>query len=174
MTTTPDAPEVVRDLALGAFRLVKERLGLELDFTPETLPFVDHYLAELRVEDDGHPDDKAVGLVAPCVGAYFGEVCRRSLTGLVWRETGEDYEAWRLGREDGAIGFNPVGVVLEALYLEPVASFAGHFEVAKAHREAVESALALGGPVREEDYYRLAVRHEALEQALSVILRAAN
>jgi hypothetical protein len=36
------APEEVEDLALGAFRMVKEKLAFDLDFTPETLPVLDH------------------------------------------------------------------------------------------------------------------------------------
>ncbi|HBQ16415.1 MAG TPA: hypothetical protein DEF51_36550, partial [Myxococcales bacterium] len=72
-----DTSDAVEDLALGAFRLVKEKLGFELDFTAETLPVLDQYLIDLRDEDGGTPDEKVVALVAPCCGAYFGEVLRR-------------------------------------------------------------------------------------------------
>lgn len=166
-----DSPDVVEDLALGAFRLVKERLEFELDFTPETLPVLDQYLLDLRADDDGAPDEKVVAVVAPCVGAYFGEVCRRSLAGLQWTEIPDEYRDWRISGPGGAVTFNPIGVALEALAREPVPGWAGHFTVAKERREAVESALANTGSVREDDFYRLAVRHEVLEQTLSVLSR---
>ncbi len=171
MSEPPRAPEVVEDLALGAFRLVKERLDFELDFTPETLPVLDHFLRELGAEDGGELDEKAVAVVAPCVGAYFGEVCRRSLAGLGWVVVDDDYEAWRLERPDGSLRFNPIGAALEAIHGEEVAGWHGHFEVAPALREAVTSALEGVGSVREDDYFRLAVRHEVLEQTLVALGR---
>ncbi|MGE0791596.1 MAG: hypothetical protein AB7S26_38325 [Sandaracinaceae bacterium] len=157
--------DVVQDLALGAFRMVKAK-GFELDFTPETLPLLDHYLAELVAGEDGEPDESSVAVVAPCAGAYFGEVCRRSLPGLAWTATPEEYEEWRMGRDDEALEFNPIGVVLEAIYRAPVEGWHGHFAVRPTMRAALDKALEDQGPVREDDYYRLAVRHEVLEQAL--------
>jgi len=170
MSSEPQTPGVVEDLALGAFRLVKERIAFELDFSAETLPVLDQYLLELRDEDGGAPDEKVVSVVAPCVGAYFGEVCRRTL-GVAWLETPERYEAWRISGASGDVAFNPVGVALEALQREPVPGWYGHFEVTPQKRAAVDRALAASGPVREDDYYRLAVRHEVLEQTLSLLQR---
>src|SRR5690606_10328312 len=110
------APEAVEDLALAAFRMVKEKLSFELDFTPETLPVLDHYLELLRTEGDGPPDEKVVSVAAPCAGAYFGEVVRRSLPGLRWHLAGDDYTRWRLEARDVFLCFNPIGAALEAIY----------------------------------------------------------
>lgn len=169
-----DTPDVVEDLALGAFRMVKERLAFELDFRPETLPVLDQYLLDLRADDEGMPDEKILGVVAPCVGAYFGEVCRRSLSSLEWTETPDEYRDWRVSGAAGGVTFNPIGVALEALAREPVPGWAGHYTVVKELRAAVESSLAHTGSVREDDFFRLAVRHEVLEQTLSVLGRQAN
>jgi hypothetical protein len=165
------APEAVEDLALGAFRLVKEKLGFELDFTPETLPVLDHYLTLVREEDAGEdgPDAKVVSLVAPCAGAYFGEVARRSLAGLRWHCPTDDYPRWRIEAAHVFLSFNPIGMALEALYLDALADWSGHFSVLPAEQEVVDRSLASAGPVREEDYYRLAVRHEVLEHTLDVL-----
>lgn len=162
------APNAIEDLALGAFRLVKEKLGFELDFTPETLPVLDHYLQALRDEDDGAPDEKIVSLVGPCAGAYFGEVVRRALPGLRWH-TPDDYEAWRLEAADVFLCFNPVGVALEALHRATLSDWNAHFALLPAEQELVNASLQATGPVREDDFYRLAVRFEVLDQTLHVL-----
>lgn len=167
--TDERAPDTVEDLALGAFRMVKEKLGFELDFTPETLPVLDHYLDLLREEGEGRPDEKAVSVVAPCAGAYFGEVARRSLGALRWHLVDADYPRWRIEAEDVFLCFNPIGVALEALYREPIADWSAHFTLLPGDQKIVNASLESTGPVREDDFYRLAVRHEVLEQALSVL-----
>ena len=159
----------IEDLALGAFRLVKERLDFELDFAPETLPVLDHYLIELRDEDAGRPDEKVVAVVAPCVGAYFGEVVRRSLGGFRWRHPGDAYRRWRLEAEAVFLAFNPVGAALEAIHGEELAGWRAHLALLPAQRDAVQRSLAVTGGVREDDFHRLAVRHEVIEQTLGVL-----
>ena len=168
-----DPPSVVEDLALGAFRLVKEGLDHELDFEAETLPLLDHYLATLRDDDDGQPDEKVVMVVGPCAGAYYGEVVRRTLPGLRWRlpETEHEYLEWRLEGAGGSLSFNPVGVALEAIFGESLAEWNAHLSLPPVERANVERALAAAPAVREEDYYRLSIRHEVLEHALAVLSR---
>jgi hypothetical protein len=168
MSDDADAPEVVTDLALGAFRMVKEKLGFELDFTPETLPVLDHYLRDLEGED-GAVDEKIAAVVGPCAGAYFGEVVRRSLPALRWHLDAGDYSRWRLEAANVFFCFNPIGAALEALFGEAVADYSAHFSLLPEDREVVERSLEASGPVREDDYYRLAVRHEAIEQTLSIL-----
>lgn len=168
------APEVVEDLALGAFRMVKERLSFELDFTAETLPVVDHYLELLRKDDGGTPNEKVVSVVGPCVGAYFGEVVRRTLADLRWHTAQHDYQRWRVEANNVFLCFNPIGVALEALYREPLSDWNAHFTLLPAEQEIVNASLDSTGPVREDDFYRLSVRHEVLDQALSVLAELAR
>jgi len=168
-----DTPAVVEDLALGAFRLVKQSLDLELDFSMETLPILDHYLASLREADDGEPDEKLIAVVGPCAGAYFGEVCRRTLTGLAWSlpDDPHEYRDWRIEAHAHDLSFNPIGAALEAVFAEPFADWHAHLELPKEGRMKVDAALDAAGPVREDDFFRLAIRHEALELALSALRR---
>src|SRR5687767_1973198 len=118
------APEVVEDLALGAFRMVKDKLAFELDFTPDTLPVLDHYLRELR-----GADEKILSVVAPCAGAYFGEVLRRSLPGLRWGGTEGEYSAWRIEAARVFLCLHPIGMVLEGLYGEAVDGHPSHVAI---------------------------------------------
>ena len=162
-----DLPLVVEDLALGAFRLVREALAFELDFTPETLPVLDHYLRDLSSEDT--PTEAVISLVTPCAGAYFGEVIRRSLPGFRWRCPEGAYPRWRLEHGARFLRFNPVGAALEALVDEEAPGWHAHLGLASEDRVVVESSLHGSGPIAREDYYRLAVRHEVLDQTLSVL-----
>lgn len=167
------APPVVEDLALGAFRLVKQGLGLELDFTPETLPLLDHYLAGRRAAEGGLADAESA-LVGPCAGAYFGEVVRRTLPEeLVWRvpEDPHDYPGWRLAGAHVPLSFNPIGAALEALYAEALADWGAHIELPAEQRARAERVLAEVAPVRDEDYYRLTVRYEVLEEVVLLARR---
>ena len=144
---------------------------MELDFSAETLPVLDHYLIGSRAEDGATPDPAVVALVGPCAGAYFGEVARRTLPGLRWvlPEQEDAYPSWRIEGASGRLSFNPVGVALEALHDESLPGWSAHFELPPAERAAVSHALERAG-VREEDFRRLAVRHEVLEQVLAIIV----
>lgn len=167
-----DTPPVVEDLALGAFRLVKQALGFELDFTAETLPILDHYLASLR-DGDGTPDEKLVTVVGPCAGAYFGEVVRRNFGDLVWvlPEEAHEYRAWRIEGTRLPLSFNPIGAALEAVFDEALAEWNAHVELPAAERARVNAHLEAAAPVREADFYRLTVRHEMLEEVLVALGR---
>lgn len=168
-----ETPPIVEDLALGAFRLVKQSLEIELDFAAETLPILDHYLASLDRGDDGRPDEKLVRVAGPCAGAYFGEVARRTLAGLEWTlpEEGHEYTAWRLHAPDVGLSLNPIGAALEAVFTESLGEWHAHLALPEKRRALVEKRLEATGPVRADDYYRLAIRYEVLEQALAVLRR---
>ncbi len=169
-----EIPAVVEDLALGAFRLVREKLSIDLDFTAQTLPLLDHYLRGLRDEDGEDVDEKVVGVVGPCAGAYFGEVVRRTLPELRWNlpDEPEQYIGWRIEGIRAPLSFNPIGVALEAIHAEPLAEWNAHVSLPEAERAAVDRVLAAAPPVRDDDFFRLAVRHEVLEQILAVLARS--
>jgi len=56
-----DTPVVVRDLADSCVRFVQRALRVELEYTPETLPILDHYLREAH----GIEREEVLNLVAP-------------------------------------------------------------------------------------------------------------
>src|SRR5687768_1752387 len=66
-------PVVVLDLAEACVRFVKRALQIALDYTPDTLPLLDHYL---RSASDISKEE-ILSLHVPAAGAYFGEVVRR-------------------------------------------------------------------------------------------------
>ena len=163
-----ETPAVVEDLALGAFRLVKQALDLELDFTAETLPILDHYLSTLR-DAAGAPDEKLVSVAGPCAGAYFGEVVRRSVGPARWFAPGTDYDRYRLEFENAFLHFNPLGMVVESILNGPADGWNAHLQMLPQDRESVQASLDALGGVRDSDYYRTSLRFEAIEQVYLVV-----
>lgn len=104
-------PEGVADLAEGCVRFVEKKLGFRLDYTPETLPVLDHYLEQAREEATDKPD--TLLLLAQTAGAYFGEVLRRRHASW-WRMEGEPL-LWRVELESVYLAFSPMLFVREAL-----------------------------------------------------------
>ena len=90
------APDRVRDLAEACVRFVERAVGVKLDYEPETLSILDHYLGGARPAAGERP---AAGvLVAHAAGAYFGEVVRRRYPSW-WRLDGDDPGEWRIELE---------------------------------------------------------------------------
>ena len=71
-------PGKVIELAANCVRFVLANLKVELDFTIDTLPLLDHYIAEARASIKERPESLA--LTAHAIGAYLGEVIRRRHT----------------------------------------------------------------------------------------------
>src|SRR5580692_3082379 len=69
------APPQVAELAAACVRFVRARYGATLDFEPDTLSFVDHWVREARTELKERPE--LAELVQSAAGAYLGEVIRR-------------------------------------------------------------------------------------------------
>jgi hypothetical protein len=159
-------PAVIEDLAASCVRFVTRAVGIELDYTPETLPILDHYLREAR----GVAKEDSLKLVAPAAGAYFGEVVRRHLGKVRWHLEGDEYEAMRVEFVNCFLSFNPIGMALEALLGEEVQGYGSHFELLREDRNLVQEALERAGTVRDEDYFRLAIRYEVIELVASLLI----
>lgn len=169
-----DAPETIRTLAEGCVRFVKQALGIELDGTPETLPILDHYLERAR-EDDAVSRDEVLGLVATSAGAYLGEVVRRSQPHARWHVGDpDDPSTWRLEMEHVFLAFNPVGMAREAITMEEEEGWNAHLEVLEQDRAVLAQSLERVGAVEDDDYWRLAVRWEGVDQAVAVLESAAQ
>ncbi|MBC7172640.1 MAG: hypothetical protein H5U40_09450 [Polyangiaceae bacterium] len=161
-----DPPSII-DLVAGCRLAVREVVGIDLDFTQDTLPLLDYYVAQAK-----GTKEEIAQLVAPMCGAYFGEVLRRTLGPASW-DVPEDAEPseFRLQFENVFLELNPLGVALEALMRAKVEDWGGHLEVRPADRGLVENAVELFGEVREEDYFRFGVRYEVIEQVAQALLR---
>jgi hypothetical protein len=105
----------VLELAAACLRFVMAAVRFELDFTRETLPVLDHYLAGARVAVRERPE--TLPLVASACGAYLGEVVRR-VHPCWWRIDDPDPLEWRLEFRDVFLSFRP-GRVVEAALSRP-------------------------------------------------------
>lgn len=158
----------ISDLAGACVAAVRNSLGIELDFTQDTLPLLDHYVSQAK-----GPREEILGLVAPMCGAYFGEVVRRGIAEARWVTPDEDYALWRLELEPCFLFLNPVGLAVEALTQRETGGLGASLSVLDQDRRAVEAALERYGEVEESDYFRFSIRYEVIEQVvLTLVARA--
>jgi hypothetical protein len=163
----PSAETRVLDLAAACVAYVRRAIGIELDFTPDTLPILDHYLDEVVTAGDDKPE--VLDLVVSSAGAYFGEVLRQSLGNMRWHLDDTDPTAWRLELEHVFLFFNPLGMVREAIVSAEQPGWMAHLEVLPRDRALLEQSLERMGGVREDDYFRLAVRFEVIQQVVCAL-----
>lgn len=174
----PPPPDKVRDLAEGCVRFVQRALGITLDYEPETLPILDHYLEQARVAAGGRPEAAAV--VAHAAGAYFGEVVRRRYPSW-WRAEHDDPAAWRIELEPVFLSFSPIQLMTDALYRveEPKSEGDGdvtgeedageQLEIDDVDREAVTGRLAELPQVSEKEFFAPSTRLEVIDIAIEAI-----
>src|SRR5262249_52363999 len=98
----PPPPPPVAELCTACARYVASKYKVGLDGTPETLSLVDQYVRDAREAVKERPE--AIEIVAPAVGAYFGEVVRQTF-GAEWF-TGGTHDAWRLYFTNVYLAFN--------------------------------------------------------------------
>jgi hypothetical protein len=158
------APSIT-DLAGACVAAVRNALGIELDFTQDTLPLLDHYASQAN-----GPREEILGLVAPMCGAYFGEVLRRNVAEARWVAPDDEYALWRLEFEPCFLYVNPVGLAIEALTQRETAGIGTRLSVLDHDRKAVEAALERYGEVDEQDYFRLSIRYEVIEQVVLTLV----
>ena len=169
-TDNADAPSVVLDLADSCVRFVHRTLGIELDYTPDTLPILDHYLRGAH----GVSQEEILGLVAPAAGAYFGEVVRRQLGPSRWHWESDEFSECRLEFERCFLSFNPIGIALEAVVQSETEGYGSNLALLKEEEALVREALErTGGDVNPDDYFRLAVRYEVIEQVVVLLVERA-
>jgi hypothetical protein len=164
-----DTPQVVLDLADSCVRFVKRALRIELDYTPDTLPILDHYLREAQ----GTERDEIINLIAPAAGAYFGEVVRRQLGPSRWHWVSDDFSECRVEFDRCFFSFNPIGSALEAVLGAEVEGYGSALGLLPEDKGLVHESLERTGDVREEDYFRLAIRFEVIEQVVGLLVEKA-
>jgi len=162
------APPQVAELAAACVRFVAARYGTTLDFAPETLSFVDHWIREARAELEERPE--AAELVQAAAGAYLGEVIRAEFGGY-WIAEGERAD-WRLVLSTVYCSFNPLGMAREAVILGPADGWHAHFELDPGQREAIEGRLAALPAATDDEYYAPTTRYDVVSILVDA-LRAA-
>jgi hypothetical protein len=165
-------PEPVETLANRCVAHVKNRLGFNLDFQYETLGVVDHFIKVVTDEEAG--DSKAppgdpgrshlIHLLAPTVGAYFGEVLRHKYP-CRWRLFTDDAKDWLMEFEEVVLRFNPAGAAAEAFAQHRIDSWNGSISTAPADAQDLAERLAASPPVLETDFFVLTTRWEVLQIA---------
>ncbi len=154
-------PEPIVELCRACVEYVKRSVGIELDYEPETLSLVDHYAREVRGTLEGRPE--VLPLVAQAVGAYFGEVVRRSLHGF-WRLPSPNYHDWQVCGVAAFVAINPIGVGFDVVVGgEEHDGPRSALRVAPEDRELLSARLAMVPPVDETEYFTLCTRLEVLE-----------
>jgi hypothetical protein len=154
----PPPPPQVAELAAACVRFVASRHAAALDFAPDTLSFVDHWVREARAEVTVRPE--VVEVVQAAAGAYLGEVVRRAFGGS-WRTEGHHAE-WRLQLERVFCSFNPIGMAREALLLESADGWGAHFELDPAEADAIEQRLAALPPAPDDEFYAPSTRFDVV------------
>ena len=152
------APPSVVELCAACMRFVASKYKVSLDGTPETLSLVDQYVREARGAFAERPE--SIDLVAPAVGAYFGEVIRQTFGGE-WFADG-DHGGWRLYFSNVYLAFNPIGMAREAITMREEAGWHAHLELDPGEREIIEQRLAVIPEVDEEEYYLPTTQLEVL------------
>jgi hypothetical protein len=157
------SPPRLAEYVIAAGDYVRRALGVELDGSPESLAFVDHYLAHI-----GPVADDVLRLVATAIGVYFGELVVARLDG-VWGAESDDPAEWVVALEAAPLAFRPVAMAAEAIRSGEVEGYDASLATPPAYREPLAEALEAAGPVEESYYYSLTGRFETLEHAAAIL-----
>lgn len=168
------APAPIAELSAACCRFVKSAVGVDLDFEPETLSVLDHYIDQAKQAVMLRPE--ALAVLAHSIGAYFGEVVRRRHASW-WQIEGDDPIYWQIQLESVYLAFSPVALAQEALGLGDEAwanqdddgAPMSQLELDDDDREAVEQRLAELPPVSEREFYAPTMRLEVIDIAVEAI-----
>lgn len=175
----PPPPPAIAELADACVRYVERSLGVQLDYTAETLPLLDHYLAEAQKalvaqsEEDAKAALTTLPLLVHTAGAYFGEVVRRRYPSW-WRAEGGDPMAYRIELETAYLALSPMLFMYEALarglalHGDEAAFEAAQIEMDEEDRKAAAARLA-ELEVDDEEYYAPSTRLEAIDVCVETI-----
>ena len=159
------APPAIQELADACVRFVERAVGVKLDYTAETLPLLDHYLASARDAALARPETVAV--IVQTAGAYFGEVIRRRHASF-WRTENVDPADYRIELEQVYLAVTPAELARQALLGSELEDDA-MLELEDDDRDAVAERLAELPEVTEQEFYAPSTRLEVLDIAVEAI-----
>lgn len=163
-------PLEIAELAEVCRDYVRRALEVELDYTLETLPLLDHYIARARQDIGTRPE--LLELLTRSAGAYFGEVLRRAFPSF-WRLPSGDSFGWQLCFRDVFLALNPIAVVWDALWeSEEHAGPSSELVLDQEDREVLAARLETLPPVSESEFWMLATRFEVVETAVEALRMA--
>jgi hypothetical protein len=157
-------PPEIAELAETCRVYVARALEVGLDYSLETLPVLDHYIAKARENVAERPE--LVELVTRSAGAYFGEVVRRAHPSF-WRLPSGDAHDWQLCFHDVFLAFNPIAAVWDAIWESSEhAGPSSELVMDREDRDSLDTRLAALPPLSESEYWMLATRFEVIETAV--------
>jgi hypothetical protein len=166
------APDAIVELCQQCVHYVQRTVGLTLDYSPETLPVVDHYLSLVRLNIEERP--ALLNLVANAVGAYFGELVRQRINGF-WLMPTQDVHDWSVCARSVFLRFNPIGVAHEAIAQADSHPGPGaEFKLAREEQTLIAERLALIPQLPHEQYYLLSTRLETLDVVVETLRLATD
>jgi hypothetical protein len=166
------APKDVEELAEACVTYVERETKVRLDYTPETLPLVDHWLRERKLQV-GAEKDEIVALVAAPVGAYLGEVLRRRYA-LQWFAPPGEYRRWRVEFEHVFLSTNPIGAAVEAILEQEAEGWGAELRMRPEDEPIARAALDKVGEMDVEEYFAPSTRVEAIEIVVDTLLPRAE
>lgn len=170
MDEVQKAPEIVAQLVGRCLTHVENRTGMRLDFKIETLSILDYFLRDVLTEEGGgalpaigdHRRVDVMHLLAPTVGAYFGEVIRHTFPAR-WRIENDEPKSWLMEFDHVPLRFNPVGAVAEALMEQPIRGWGCELATSRDETDALLERLEAAPPVPEDEFFSLTTRLEVLQ-----------
>jgi hypothetical protein len=167
MTEFQPPPEPIPDYVSACLEYVRRALKVELDFTPETLPLLDHYATLSRETIRERPELEP--LITRAAGAYFGEVVRARFGGF-WKVPTINVHDWAVCSSLVFLWFNPIGIAYDAIF-----SGTEHdgprsmLRVAPEDHDFLAQRLAQLPPLPEDEYFSFSTRFEAIEVAVETL-----
>ncbi len=160
-TVDAAAPDSIVELCVQCVEYVQRAVGVTLDYTPETLPVVDHYLRLVRTSTEERP--ALLTLVANSIGAYFGELVRRRVNGF-WLMSSPDVHDWYVCGRFVFFRFNPIGVAYEAIaQAQDHPGPGGEIRLAREDQALIAERLAVAPVIPADQYYLMSTRLEAID-----------
>lgn len=167
MNPPPPPPAPIGEYAQTCSRYVQTALGLALDFEPETLPLLDHYLRQAR--DDSSRRPETLPLIATVAGSYLGELLRRRHACAWIIEDPQEPLGWQLDFEGLDLAVFPIAIAREALtgVSDPELVV---IALGEEDRKLVAERLARLPAVREDDFFAPSTRVEVIDIAVDIML----
>jgi len=156
------APPVVAQYADGCIRAVRRSLGMALEYDPETISLLDHYLTLLPDRPRSPTRDPVRSLVATMAGVYFGEVVRRLFPSRWVAPDDADPLDWRLEFEYCFLTFFPVAIAWEIILRRDSPTCTAAYLLDESTRGQIAERLDRLPGASVEDYYTFAQRLETL------------
>ena len=163
------APTEIALLSAAARTYIFNATNIDLDGSETSLAFVDHYIDQTVRQGGQQVSEETLQLLAPALGAYFGQVAIDKFGGT-WQGEGAIDASWQLTLEAVPLSFSPIAVAVTALAGQDVAGYEATLETTPRLGPLLEQALAATPPVDEHYFYSLTGRLELIAQAVDILV----